>query len=394
MNPNRAYSRGQILAKLLLKLIPLAIIAAAGMGVYLLAALLPEKDRDKPAKPAAPVNVTVQVIEPVEEIDETLVLHGVVAANRVVRVSAEVDGRVEGRLATRGEEIRAGQEILHMNRDLIQAEYSRDKALVDYHLAQYDQVELAKKHGVATRTQMDQATMNRDTAAAALAMSKARLDRTRILSPITGMLDTRLAETGQYLRTGDLVAEIVDTGTVKVQIYVPERDVPHIDLGDEARITFEKATGNCTVGRITRIREQADPDTRTTMMEIALPNAGGTLRAGPIVTVELTRQQHRNIIMIPLKAVIPFEKIRVVYVVENGLAKRKEVELGFMKDQSIWAKSGLKPGDRLIVAGHRYVAPDQAVKVFDPPATQPATQSASQPATTPTTAAADEEGRS
>jgi membrane fusion protein (multidrug efflux system) len=57
------------------------------------------------------------------------------------------------------------------------------------------------------------------------------------------------------------------------------------------------------------------------------------------------------------------EGSKAVYVVNSEEAKRCQVELGFIKGDYVHIKSGLKPGDRLIIAGHRFVAPGQKVNV-------------------------------
>jgi len=67
--------------------------------------------------------------------------------------------------------------------------------------------------------------------------------------------------------------------------------------------------------------------------------------------------------MVPLLAVIPMEDSKVVYVVNSTEAERREVELGFIKVDRVQIRRGLEPGDRLIIAGHRFVAPGQKVNV-------------------------------
>jgi len=57
------------------------------------------------------------------------------------------------------------------------------------------------------------------------------------------------------------------------------------------------------------------------------------------------------------------ENGRAVYVVENGQAQRRQVEIGVIKGDRVQITAGLTPGDQLIVAGHRFVAPGQTVNV-------------------------------
>jgi membrane fusion protein (multidrug efflux system) len=67
--------------------------------------------------------------------------------------------------------------------------------------------------------------------------------------------------------------------------------------------------------------------------------------------------------MIPLLAVIPMEDSKTVYVVNSSQAKRRDVKLGVIKGDQVQIESGLEPGDKLIIAGHRFVAPGQKVNV-------------------------------
>jgi membrane fusion protein (multidrug efflux system) len=68
--------------------------------------------------------------------------------------------------------------------------------------------------------------------------------------------------------------------------------------------------------------------------------------------------------MIPLLAVIPMENNKAVYVVNSDMAVRREVELGIIKGDRVQITRGLEPGDRLIIDGNRFVAPDQKVNII------------------------------
>ena len=116
-------------------------------------------------------------------------------------------------------------------------------------------------------------------------------------------------------------------------------------------------------GTITFISELADPRTRTTRMEITLDNKQRLLRSGQIVHVSLTRQILKDAVLIPLLAVIPMEDSKAVYVVNSTQAKRRDVKIGIIRGDKIQIRSGLEPGDKLIIAGHRFVAPGQKVNI-------------------------------
>jgi RND family efflux transporter MFP subunit len=156
----------------------------------------------------------------------------------------------------------------------------------------------------------------------------------------------------------------VDTDIVKVVVQVPERDIAFFAAGQKAEIFADvKGKEKSLVGTLTFISELADQHTRSTRMEITVENKQRLLRSGQIVRARLTRQILKDAILIPLLAVIPMEDSKAVYVVNSSKAQRREVKLETIKGDRILVTRGLTPGDRLIIAGHRFVAPGQKVNV-------------------------------
>ena len=127
-------------------------------------------------------------------------------------------------------------------------------------------------------------------------------------------------------------------------------------------------------GQITFISELADERSRTTRVEVSVENPERLLRSGQIVRARLTRRTLKDVVMIPLASVIPLEDGKVVYLVEGDEARRRRIELDmdFIKGTDIRVLSGLDGGEKLIVAGHRYVGDGQKVIVRDSQSTDPA----------------------
>ncbi|MHC4323955.1 MAG: efflux RND transporter periplasmic adaptor subunit, partial [Planctomycetota bacterium] len=226
------------------------------------------------------------------------------------------------------------------------------------------------KGNAATQRDLDNATSQLAISRARLEGIRARLERTSIFAPTNGVLNDLLVEEGEYVDPGNPVAQVVDTDTVNVVVKIPERDVAFFNIGDNAEILSNskgqaesKEQAESLAGSISFISELADPRTRTTRMEITLDNRQRLLRSGQIVRVSLTRRILKDVIMIPLLAVIPMEDCKAVYVVNSSQAMRREVVPGIIRDDQVQIESGLEPGDKLIIAGHRFVAPGQKVNI-------------------------------
>jgi len=349
------------------KLASFAILAAAAAAIYVIGSL-PGRNRQAPPSETQPVNVEVEVVKPVESLPDTFDCSGVVEVNRVVRISAEVAGRIEHIAVEEGAPTRQGQVLMKFNDDLISAEVAQAEAQAAYDKIEFSRVSELFKKDFARQNEYDQVKMRSEVSQAMLKAATERLKRTTIVSPVSGVPNRVPAEVGEYVLPGTLVAEIVDADTVKIAVQVAERDVAMLKVGDVEQIFADSPRGGekCAQGKISYISELADSNTRTSRVEISVDNASRELRSGQIVRVRLTRAVLKNVILVPLAAVIPLETGKEVYVVENGKASRRGVTLGVIKANRVQVldeEGGLKSGDLLIVSGYRYVSDGQVVTV-------------------------------
>ena len=342
-----------------------AVIVAVAIAAVIAVGRLPERNREAPAAPAPPVNVAVMPVV-AEDVADTFELPAVVEPNRVVTVSAEFEGRIERIPCKEGSQVRAGDLLIQLNDELIRPAYEIAKAQLERDQIEYDRMKKLVDDDATSRRDLDNATTQLAISKAQLKEVTARLERTRILAPLSGVLNDLPVEQGEYVSVGAPVAEIVETDVVKVAVEVPERDIVFFGVGRNADVLVHTRDGDkCLTGEITFISELADHQTRSTRMEITVANEQKLIRSGQIVSVNLTRRVLKDAVMIPLLAVLPMEEGTAVYVVNSAEARRKTVDLGIIKGNRVRIKSGLEPGDKLIVAGHRFVAPGQKVNISE-----------------------------
>ncbi|MBN2313036.1 MAG: efflux RND transporter periplasmic adaptor subunit [Sedimentisphaerales bacterium] len=343
-----------------------AIIVLVVIGALVGVSKIPKTDRQVEATEAPPVNVSVMTVAAEPELADTFTLPAVVEPNRVVTVSAEVSGRIERISPEKGDRVSAGDLLVELNSDLLRPQFEMAKAQVEFNQIEFERMENLVKDNATARRDLDNAKTQLDVSKAQLEEIEARLNRTRILAPMSGVMNNKLVEEGEYVDPGAPVAEIVETDTVKAVVEIPESDVGFFRVGDRAEVRADfkgEEEDTVLVGKLTFISELADSQTRSTRVEITLKNDKRLLRSGQIVRAHLTRQILRDAILIPLLAVIPMEDGKAVYVVNSTEAKRCDVKLGFIKGDRVQVRSGLKPGDKLITSGHRFVAPGQTVNI-------------------------------
>ena len=343
------------------------------------AALIIVFARSEPVKPpeVPPVNVALVVVQPEPEVLDVSELPGVIEPERTVNVAAEVPGRVESLLLKEGARIQTGDVIVKLNTDVLQAEHDRAAAQAKYDANEADRITKLFEGGASTEREKQEKVVRAAISAAMMAESKFRLERAQIVAPISGILNRLPVETGEFVQGGTVVAQIVQMNPVKAVVEAPEKYVAYFQVGQKNDVMADvQGAQRAFPGEITYISAVADPQTRSSRLEITVPNAEGLLRSGQIVRVRLIRRVLRDVIMVPLAAIIPMEEGKRIFVAvekpgEAGasvtVAEGRDVELGIIKGTSVQVLTGLKAGDRLIVSGHRFVGPGQTVRVVAQP---------------------------
>lgn len=342
-----------------------ALILVAAAAVMVTVARMPGRTEDLPLRQVAPVNVEVLRVEAIAQMPDILELPATLEPNRVVQVPVELAGKIEEVFVEEGQEVSEGQVILRLDTALLEAEFKRAKAQAEFDERTRERsMELLEK-GVLNRSQVEEVEARATISAVALDVAQTRLDRATVKAPLSGVLNVRSHEVGEYVSAGDTVAEIVEVAKIKVVVQIPERDVRYLSLGDSIGLSVDSLPGVNLSGRVTYVSEVADTSTRTTRIEVMVDNSSRRLHTGMIVRAKISRRNLTNVVMIPLSAVIPLEEGRVVYIASEGRAERREVELGIIRGSEVQVLSGLDLGDLLIIKGHRQVGPNQLIRVVN-----------------------------
>lgn len=365
-----------------LKSLPALLVVGAVVIVGGLAALPGKKNAQDPTPPP-PVNVEVMTLTAVPTYEDTFTLPAVVEPERTVKVAAEVAGRIDRLVLEEGRACTKGQELVVLNKDLLKAEYDRAKAQAEFDGWQRDRTKELVGQNAATQNELALTASRARASEAALRLSEEQLRRSVIVAPVDGILNRLPVEVGEYVTAGMPVAEIVNIGTVRVVVQVPEQDIQYLRIGQEADVLPDATSVTGPAGQIAYISEVADEMTRTTRVEIEVANAKGALRGGQVLRARLTRQVLHDVLMIPLQDVIPQEDGKSVYVAVDGKAEQRAVEIELKRNPAlVLPGSQLKAGDQLIEKGKEYVSPGQAVRVVASVRQTPPGEASTQPQTT------------
>ena len=297
-------------------------------------------------------------------MEDKISLPGEVKAFEDLWVKAEAKGQVVSVAVDEGQRVKKGQLLVKLdNRDY---RYRIDRIEANYKLAKLDHdriLSLAKKN-VSAQSRLDAAVALLAELKAQLNEAKIHLDRTRIVAPISGVINELVSKQGDFLDVNFKAAQILQIDPVKIAVGVPESDVDAIYNLKYADVVIEALDNKKVRGKRIFLGWQPRSLARLYDLELIVANPDRRILPGMFAQVELVKKVYDQALTIPLYAVITQGDDRFVYIEKDGKAEKRPVTLGVLVNWQVHIKSGINPDERVIVVGHRFLDDGQAVKVI------------------------------
>jgi len=154
---------------------------------------------------------------------------------------------------------------------------------------------------------------------------------------------------GQMVRAGDRLFRIANLSTIWIEPAIFENDIPLVQVGQRAQVTFNALPGYVFDGRVTFIHPELDMKTRTLKVRVEVPNRGLLIKPVMYGTVRIAADGPRGV-TVPLSAVLPTGPRDLAFVVRQGGVTPTEVVVGTRGDSTILVADGLAPGDTVIAS--------------------------------------------
>jgi RND family efflux transporter MFP subunit len=278
-------------------------------------------------------------------------------------VKAEVGGQVVGIPVKEGQTVNKGQVMVALDDRDYRLRLSRIEAAYDLAKLEYDRIASLDKKGITAANRMDEASSRYKDVVAQRDEAKLALERTRITAPISGRINNLAAKPGAFIQPGSEIAQILQVDDVKIKVGIPESDVASFFNLESSEVVIEALGKRRVKGKKVFLSRQPRNLARLFDLELLVPNPDGRILPGMFARVELVKQVYEDALVVPLYAVINQGEQRFVFVENNGSAEKRQVEVGMLVDWQIQVVSGLEPGDRLVIVGHRLLEEGQAVDV-------------------------------
>lgn len=339
--------------------IVLAVVAAVAF------ILLRNKERNE-ARIAQKINVvpTVTVVKARRgQINENLALVGTVAANRDVMVVSETMGRVTAVRVDVGDRVQAGAMLVQVDDELKLAAFKA--AEVNFAKAEKDlkRYEALYKTNTVTDAEIESARLAGKAAEAQFIAARRQFRDTRISTPISGVVTSRLVEQGTMVQPGMPIADVVDISRLKVTLQVAESDVFKLKPGQAVTVGTDIYPGASFQGQIHTISDKAG-ESHTYRVEIGMANSPARpLKAGMFVRVVFPSLSRRDALIIPRACLVGSRRSPQVFVVEAGIARLRDITMGAEIGLEIEVTNGLRQGEWVVSDGQNNLDDNTAVTV-------------------------------
>jgi membrane fusion protein (multidrug efflux system) len=305
------------------------------------------KDEKKEKEPAA-VAVHAAELGPISAY--TAATANLVAEDEV-KIVAETEGKVLRVLVEEGHGVGRGQTLVQI--DPADATLAVQKAQIALQNAGsgLTRGEGLSKANLISAQELDKLRFERDLAAHELADTRHRLRKTTVAAPFGGRITVRKVQTGQQVKPGDELFTLADFDPLVARIFLPEREVLDLSVGQSVRLALRAREETRFSGRIRQISPVVDTASGTVKVTVEAVRPPASVRPGAFVTVEVLRETRANAVLVPRPAVIRELQETYVFVQDGKIARKRVVSVGLEEGDRLEIRSGLAAGERVVTAG-------------------------------------------
>jgi len=216
------------------------------------------------------------------------------------------------------------------------------------------------------RTKMATAGADMATAEAALSLAQLNLRDAYVRAPIDGTIQTRTVTTGQYVQPGTVLATLVKRDPLLLRFQVPEHEATSLAPKMPALFKVRGIERELTA-EINSVAQTADMTTRMVLIVAAVTAPPPELRPGAFAEVTVAIGGKRQSPVIPQTAVRPSERGFLSFVIQDGKAQERVLELGLRTPEGlVEVRKGVQPGESVVVRGAEALNDGVSVRVVPP----------------------------
>ncbi len=300
---------------------------------------------------------------------------GSIAALDAVLVRAEGAGRVTDIRFEEGEAIERGEVLFSI--DAREAE-ERRRALASAKEAAiataseavrtFRRAEELFGRGIVPAQEVDQLRARMEAAQAEVQRLEAEIGsveeviaRAQVRAPFEGTVTQSEVDPGDFVQAGDPLVTVVRPSGLEAELWLPERLAGRVTPGMPVRVRVGVSDEPLSA-EVVFVSPQVDPSSRTVLVKATVSERREALRPGLSATGEIVVGEQEGIV-IPERTLVGTREGYRVYVVEDGVARERAVEIGLREPGRVLIRAGLEPGALVVEQGQDRISDGDRVQV-------------------------------
>lgn len=341
-------------------------------------------------------NVEVATVR-TDTLRETVEGIGTLRALEEVELRPELGGIIRTITFEEGSSVEQGQRLFEIDDAKLQKQLNARLSALDLAKAQrnlarktHERVAVLRERGSATPEEFDQsyarlqeaqAEVNR--LEAEVELIREQLEDTTISAPFSGKIGERMVDVGDFVNVGQTLAQLYRVDELEIAFTLPERFLGRVEPGQPVDAMVAAYPDEAFEGQVTYVSPSVSERTRDFRVKSRIDNSAGRLRPGAFGRASITLSVREEKPVLPEEALVSTRTGYIVYVVEEGKARRREVRIGLREPGRAEIRHGVEPGEKVVRKGHlqlsdgALVEPVETVTEQQPPeagATSPAPQ--------------------
>ena len=285
-----------------------------------------------------------------------------------VDVLSEAERHVTELLVEEGDTVRAGQTLLLLEDEAQRTALRRVESQLARSRLEFERQARLFEQDLISEQTYNQARYDTEQLELALEDAERELSYATVLAPISGVITERVVNVGDHVETHAKLFQIVDFDSIVARVFVPERQLPGLFVGQPARVLAQSLDGS-RQARVERISPVVDPRSGTVKVTLDIPGNQGLL-PGMYVEVDLVAAVEDDALLAPKRALVYDQEQVFVFRVAEGAegprAERLLVSILIESEDVVQLAGDLAEGQRLIVAGQAGLKDGARVRLLDP----------------------------
>ena len=200
---------------------------------------------------------------------------------------------------------------------------------------------------------------------AALDMAKYQLKNTQITAPISGKVTSITVSTGEMVSPSIPLLSIIDVSRIFVKVGISEKDISKIKEGQKVNLEIDAFSEEKFQGEVVSKGVAVDQISKTLEVKIEILQPEVDIPVGVFARGDILVKTNQEALIISSSALVRKKDGIYVYVIEEGIARQKEVVLGIIQDERVEILDGLSEEEEIVVLGNQELEDGLKVDVLD-----------------------------